>query len=136
MIYLVDEGSGIGHRIHAHHTLPVIRTGNELVLTFADGPADPNRRLFVIYRTLDDILPLENIPTPVPTATRAAMSAPTAMQPTSMPDWTATAPSLESAEAQPLVPAPAPDLAIRVALVPTLLILVGAMIIQVYKRKR
>ena len=67
LVYLIaqeDSEEGFGDRVHAHHTLPVIRAGNQLVLTFADGPADPNRRLFVMYRTLDDILPLENMPTP------------------------------------------------------------------------
>jgi hypothetical protein len=143
LVYLiVDEGSeegigeDIGDRVHAHHTLPVIRAGNQLVLTFADGPADPNRRLFVMYRTLDDILPLENMPTPDSTATPVPMSSPTLSQPTPMPKWTATPPSLEPAEAQPLGRVPAPDLAIRVALVPTLLIIGVTMIIRLYKRKR
>jgi hypothetical protein len=139
LVYLVaEEGSeeGIGDRVHAHHTLPVIRAGNQLVLTFADGPADPNRRLFVMYRTLDDILPLENIPTPDPTATPVQETSLTPKQPTPMPSQTATAPSLESAEAQPLGRVPGPDLAIRVALIPTLLVLAGTMIIQfLFKRK-
>jgi hypothetical protein len=139
LIYLIaeeDSEEGIGDRVHAHHTLPVIRAGNQLVLTFADGPADPNRRLFVMYRTLDDTLPLENMPTPVPTATAVPMPSPTPGQPTPMPDQTATDPSLESAEVKPLGPVSAPDLAIRVALVPTLLVLGVAMIIQVLNRRR
>ena len=137
LVYLIaTEGEGIGDRVHAHHTLPVIRAGNQLVLTFADGPADPNRRLFVMYRTLDDILPLENMPTPDSTATAVPMSSETPSQPTPMPQRTATAPSLESAEAQPLGRAPAPDLAIRVALVPTLLVLGVTMIIQLLNRRK
>jgi len=139
LVYLIAaEGSeeGIGDRVHAHFTLPVIRAGNQLVLTFTDGPADPNRRLFVVYKTLDDILPLENMPTPVPTETPVPMSTPTPLQPTPMPAWTPTLPSLESLTNQPVERASAPDLAIRVALVPTLLVLVGAMIMQLYKRNR
>ena len=139
VVYLISaDGSAesMRDRVHAHHTLPGVRAGNQLVLTFADGPADPNRRLFVMYRTLDDILPLENMPTPVATATPVEMSNPSPRQPTPMPEWTATAPSLESAEIQPPGHVPAPDLAIRVALVPTLLVLVGTMIIRLYKRKR
>ena len=139
LVYLIaEEGAeeGFGDRVHAHHTLPVVRAGNQLVLTFADGPADPNRRLFVIHRTLDDILPLENMPTPEPTATPALMSSPTPEQLTQLPNRTPTVPSLESEELQPLGPAPAPDLAIRVALVPTLLVLGVAVIFQLYKRKR
>ena len=140
LVYLIaqeDSEEGFGDRVHAHHTLPVIRAGNQLVLTFTDPPADPNRRLFVTYRTLDDILPLENMPTPDPTATPVPMSGPTPRQPTPMPTQTATAPSLESAEAQPIGRVPAPDLAIRVALVPILLVLGGTIIIQLlHKRKR
>ena len=137
LIYLISEdGSSLGDRVHAHHTLPVIRAGNQLVLTFTDGPADPNRRLFVMHRTLDDILPLESMPTPVSTATSVPISGPTPEQATPMPEWTATAPSLELTEVQPLGRIPAPDLAIRVALVPTLLVLGGAMIFRLYKRKR
>jgi hypothetical protein len=139
LVYLIaEEGSedDFGDRVHAHHTLPVVRAGNQLVLTFADGPADPNRRLFVMYRTLDDILPLENMPTPDPTTTPIPMSGPTPRQPTTMPKWTATAPSSASLKAQPLAPVPAPDFAIRVALVPTLLVLAGAIIIRLFKRKR
>jgi hypothetical protein len=137
LVYLIaEEGSeeGMGDRVHAHHTLPVIRAGNQLVLTFADGPADPNRRLFVMYRTLDDILPLENMPTPDPTATPVPISSPTPGPPTPMPERTVTVPSLESAEVQPLGRIPGPDLAIRVALVPTLLVLGVTMIIQLLNR--
>ena len=139
LVYLISEDGSeesMGDRVHAHYTLPVVRAGNQLVLSFTDGPADPNRRLFVTYRTLDDISPLESKPTPVPTATPVLLSTPTPMRPTSMPEWTATVPSLESITNQPLERAAAPDFAIRVALVPTLLVLVGAIIMQLYKRNR
>ena len=139
LVYLISlEGSeeGMGDRVHAHHTLPVIRAGNQLVLTFADGPTEPNRRLFVTYRTMDDILPLENAPTRVPTVTPVPMSSPTAEQPTQLPSPTATAPSLESLEAQPLGPASGPDIAIRVALIPTLLVLGVTIIIQLLSKRK
>jgi len=139
LVYLIaveDSEEGFGDRVHAHHSLPVIRAGNQLVLTFADGPADPNRRLFVMYRTLDDILPLENIPTTNPTATPVPISTPTPSQPTPMPKRTATASSLGSADFQPLGRVPAPDLAIRVALVPILLVLGVTMIIQLLNRRK
>jgi hypothetical protein len=138
LVYLVaEEGSeeGIGDRVHAHYTLPVIRAGNQLVLTFTDGPADPNRRLFVMYRTLEDILPLETMPTPHPTAMSARILSPVPDEPTPVVKVTATHPSLDSADVQPLSRAPAPDHAIRVALVPTLLVLIGTMIFQLLKRK-
>jgi len=139
LVYLISEDGSeesMGDRVHVHYSLPVIRAGNQLVLTFTDGPADPNRRLFVMYRTLDDILPLEAEPTPMLTETPVPMSSPAPRQPTPMPEWTATTPSLELTEVRPLGRIPAPDLAIRVALVPTLLVLVGTMIFRLYKRKR
>ncbi len=139
LVYLIaEEGSedDFGDRVHAHHTLPAIRAGNQLVLTFADGPADPNRRLFVTYRTLDDIPPRENMPTPVPMATQVPMSSPTPEPATPLPIATATAPSLDSAELQPLGRIPGPDRAIQVALIPTLLILAGTMIFKWLNRRK
>lgn len=143
LVYLVSEDTseeiplaGFGDRVHAHHTLPVVRAGNQLVLTFADGPADPNRRLFVIYRTLDDLLPLENAPTPNPTITPVPSFGPTPQQPTPQVEWTATAASLEPVELQPPGPVPAPDIAIRVALVPTLLVLGITMIMRWLSRRK
>jgi hypothetical protein len=81
-------------------------------------------------------LPLENMPTPIPSATLVPTSSPTPGQPTRMPEQTATAPSLQSAEVQPVGRIPTPDLAIRMALIPTLLVLAGTLIIQfLYKRR-
>ena len=139
LVYLISEDGSeesMGDRVHAHYTLPVIRAGNQLVLTFPDGPADPNRRLFVTYRTMDDILPLENMPTPDPTATPVPISSPTFSQPTPMPKWTVTAPFLETSEIRPIRRIPASDLPIRLALVPTLLVLMGTLMVRLYKRKR
>jgi hypothetical protein len=138
LLYFISlDGSeeSLGDRVHAHHTLPVIRAGNQLVVTFGDGPADPKRRLFVMYRTLDDILPLESMPTPVLTATLVPVSSPTPNQITPLPQQTATARSLASAEVQPVGRVPAPDFAIRVALVPTLLVLGITIIIQWLSRR-
>jgi hypothetical protein len=144
LVYLISENitgdipvEGFGDRVHAHHTLPVIRAGNQLVLTFADGPADPNRRLFVMHRTLEDILPLERVPTPERAATPVPVFGPPSPQPTPQPEWTATVvASLEPAKFQPLGDIPAPDLAIRVALVPTLLILGLTMLVQWLNRRK
>jgi hypothetical protein len=141
LIYLIaEEGSedDFGDRVHAHFTLPVLRAGNQLVLTFTDGPADPNRRLFTMHSTMDDLLPLESMPTPVPTAAPIPMFSPilTPGQPTSVPTQAAIISSLKSAKGRPLEHVPAPDLPIRLALIPTLLILVGTMIFRLFQRKR
>jgi hypothetical protein len=139
LVYLIaqeDSADGFGDRVHAHHTLPVIRAGNQLVLTFADGPADPNRRLFEIHRTLDDVSPLEPMPTPAPTATPVPLPSPTSKRPTPGPTATMTRPSFDIAAAPPLADIPRPDLAFWFALVPALLLLGGIVIIRLlYKFK-
>jgi hypothetical protein len=138
LVYLIaEEGSedDFGDRVHAHFTLPMVRAGNQLILTFTDPPSEPTRRLFAMYRTLDDISPLESVPTPIPTATPVPISSPTPLPPTPMPSQTATVPSFAVSEDEPVEPVPAPDLAIRVALVPTLLVLGVAIFFQLYKRK-
>ncbi|MCI0731466.1 MAG: hypothetical protein L0332_32715 [Chloroflexi bacterium] len=136
LIYLIaQEGEEIGDRIHAHHTHPVVRAGDQLVLTFADGPADPNRRLFAMHRILDDTSSLAAVPKGAPTATPVSVPSPTPEQPTPMPTLTATAPSFDAA-IQPVGQVPRPDLALWAALVPTLLLLGGTVVIRLlYKPK-
>jgi hypothetical protein len=142
LVFLVTEGETepdfLNNRdlVHAHDTIPVVRAGNQLVLTFTDPPTDPNRRLFVMYRTLDDIPPLEPVPTPVPSATPIPIASPTAIPPRPSPTPTATVPPFDAAGAQPFEGVPAPDLAIRAAIVPTLLVLAGAMIFRFLNRRR
>jgi hypothetical protein len=141
LIYLIAEGEtepdfSDRNLIHAHLISPVIRAGNQLIVTFGDGPADEERRLFVMYRTLDDISPLETVPTPVPTATPIPMSSPTPIPPPPSPTSTATAPSFDAAGAQPFEGVPAPDLAIRAAIIPTLLVLAGAMVFRFLNRRK
>jgi hypothetical protein len=137
VIYLIaQEGQEIDDRIHAHSTRPIVRAGNQLILTFVDGPADPNRRLFAMHRTLDDISTLELMPTSVPTATPLPEPTPTPGQPTPMPTLTAKPPVFDRA-AQPVGDIPKPDLVIWVVLVPNLLLFAGFITIQfVNKLKR
>lgn len=134
LVYLIaDEGSedGIGDRIHAHHVQPVVRAGNQLVLTFADGPADPNRRLFVMHRTLDDLAPLAPLPTPTPSKTSLPLPSPTSALPTSMP----TATTSETA-GQPPGQVPEPDSALRAALIPSLLLLGATLVFRVLQGRK
>lgn len=139
LVYLVaeeDSEEGIADRVHAHHTLPVIRAGNQLILTFTDGPADPNRRLFTMHTILDDIPPLDRLPTRIPTSTPLPASNLIPGQHAPMPSQIATAHSFEPISAQPVDDVPAPDLAIRVALVPILLVLGVTMAIQLLKKRK
>lgn len=132
LLYLVaQEGEEIGTRVHAHDVRAVVRAGNQLVVTFADGPADPNRRLFVTYRTLEDIPPIESMPTPSPVAT--AIQSPTAAATTPLPEQTRAASLSEPSELQGTT---SPDLAIRLALIPTLLVLGVTMYFQIFRRRR
>ena len=122
--------AGIGTRVHAHHTHPVVRAGNQLVLTFTDGPADPNRRLFVMYRTLNDIPPLEILPTPTPTPTLIPPPSPTPVQ--LEPTATATATLVNTAGVQPVESAPRADSAFQFGLVPVLLLLGGTFLFRLW----
>lgn len=69
LIYLISRGDGdlIGDRIHAHRTYPIIRAGNEVLVTFTDPPPTEGRRLFVMERVLEDVSPLPIEPVPQPT---------------------------------------------------------------------
>ena len=137
LVYLISQdGSSLEGHVHAHYTLPVIRAGNQLVLTFTDGPSDPNRRLFVTHSTMDDVLPLESKPTPALTETPALLSTPTPSPTPSISMLTPPAATLELGEGLPAGRVPAPDLPIRIALVPTLLVLAGTIIFRWYKRQR
>ncbi len=134
LVYLIvpeNSDEGMGNRVHAHYTLPVVRAGNQLVLTFTDGPSDPNRRLFAMYRSLDDVPPIEPLPAPP-----ALIPTPTPMQPTSAPTVTATASIAETSIAQPLEQNPRQDTSIWMALVPALLLFGGILVFQVRDKRK
>jgi hypothetical protein len=127
---LADSVQGqFGDRVHAHHTHPVVRAGNQLVLTFADGPSDPNRRLFVMYHSLADIAPLETIPAPTPAATLIPPPSPTPTQPEPTPTATATPPLMDVAGPEP-GEMPKADSALQFGLVPVLLLLLGTFVFR------
>ena len=117
----------ITDRIHAHPTYPVVRAGNQLVLTFTDGPADPNRRLFAIVYTLNDISPSELLawpdatPTPLPEPTQTAINL--APEPVLI-----TTPSSIDLISHPIVQNSRPDLIIWITLAANFLLL-GAIVV-------
>jgi hypothetical protein len=133
LVYLIaQEGEEIGDHIHAHHVHPVVRAGNQLVLTFGDGPADPNRRLFAMQLTLDELSPLA----PVPTSTQLPEPSPNPTQPTPLPTLKPTTSVFDNAAAQPVGRGPKPDLVIWVALIPGLLLFGGTIISRLMGRPR
>jgi hypothetical protein len=128
----IDED--FGDRVHAHRLQAVVLAGNKLVLTFGDPPTDPERRLFAMYRTLDNIPPLETIPTPTPTATLIPPPSPTPTQPGATPTATAIPPLMDAADAEP-GEIPKADSALQFGLIPVLLLLGGTLIFRFwYKR--
>jgi hypothetical protein len=137
LIYLIAEEAeeDIGDRIHAHHTYAVVRAGNQLVLTFGDGPADPNRRLFAMHRKLDDLAANEVVPTPMITSTPVLEASPTPGPATPMPTATTLAPAIDTA-APSLSNAPTPGFALQVALISTLLLVGSTLIINWLYRRR
>jgi hypothetical protein len=134
--FIAQQGEDMGDRIHAHLLQAVVREGNQLVLTFGDPPADPKRRLFVIYRTLDDLPPLETMPTPTPAATLIPSPTPTPEQSEPTPTAMATASLVDTAGAQPLNKAPEPDSPIQFGVVPVLLLLGGTFIFHLWQKRR
>lgn len=75
-------------QIHAHSVIPVIRLGNQVVLTFMDPPPQPNRRLFVMTYTLDDTPQTPALPLPQVSAVE--------MSPTQTPTPAESAPTVEA----------------------------------------
>jgi hypothetical protein len=136
LIYLILEGSSpdevMGDRIHAHDTFPVVRAGNQLVLTFGDGHADPNRRLFAMHRTLDDVPPLALVPTPTATASPAPRA--TDLRTAQVPTLPPTVAPPASAFAQPVEAVPGTNLALQAAMVPTFLLLAGTVAIKIVRK--
>jgi hypothetical protein len=126
-----DFGEVSGDRIHAHGLNPVVRAGNQLVLTFGDGPADPNRRLFAMHRTLADVMPSELRPMPQPATRIVDEPGPTLEGPTPEPSVTMPASSYDVA-GQPPGSVPPPNQPLRVALIPTLLLIVGTVAVRLF----
>ena len=138
LFYLIasEEGKDFGDLIAAHNTVPVVRAGNQLVITLADNPSFPNRRLFAMHRILDDVPALELVPTPTPTASPIPVPSPTTWQPTPTLALTPNAPGLGSAVVQSMEQAPGWGFALQVAILPTLLLLAGIVVFQLWFKAR
>jgi hypothetical protein len=136
LVYMIaPEGAETEGRIHAHDTTPILRAGNQLVITFGDGPSDPNRRLFAMYRTLDDLAPLPLVPTPALTDASAPLPSPSPTLPTPFPTPTTNA-LLFNSGTQPSGYIPGPDVGIQMGLIPTVLLIGGTVVIRLWYNRR
>ncbi len=83
LIYFIrfSAEDSLGGNVMAHYTYPIVRAGNQLIVTFTDNPSNSQRSLYVMQRTLNDIAPLPEVPTPVPTL-EATPTLPTPIEPT------------------------------------------------------
>jgi hypothetical protein len=129
LVYLISLGQTdpIGDRVHAHYTLSTVRAGNQLILTFTDSPPEPERRLFAVYRTLEDVVPQAAVPTPTSTVTPALSTTTSliAATPAATATATATAVPMEAIAALPSGGVGRPDQAIWLGLVLPLFLLVS-----------
>jgi hypothetical protein len=136
LIYLISQDGGeIGDRIHAHDLRPVVRAGNQLVLAFDDPPAETNRRLFVMHRLLENLEPLEPVPTPTSSASQVPAPSLTPQRPTPTSTRTPQGPPLDPAN-QAFGPIGTSGIALTVALVPTLLLLAAVVAVWLVSKPR
>lgn len=132
LIYFIRMTSNddLGNNIHAHRTFPIIRAGNQLILTFTDPPPEDVRRLFVMQKTLIDTepLPVKPTPTPSPTASPEPTLTPT---PTSTP----TAPTFDN-NVRPPTELPRPDRGVWLGVAPVFMLLFGAIVFYYIRTAR
>ena len=134
-VYLIasDAFDPIGDRIHAHGISATVRAGNQLVITFTNSPADPQRVLYTMHRTLDDVNPFQALPTQdgsktQPLITSTSDNSQPADSETSLPMKSKTATSsTELQNNSPIIP-------IVLGLIPVLLLLLGFVIYNYLKK--
>lgn len=121
LIYLIrySDEDEIGDHVHAHGTHPAFRAGNQLVLTFADPPPEPGRRLYFMQTTLTDVpeSSLEPTPTVTPMPTVEVTSTPTPLPATPAPSFGGPMPPTGVAR---------PDRAVWLGIAPVVLLLLAA----------
>jgi hypothetical protein len=128
LIYLIRYSSDdlAGDNISAHNTVPVIRAGNQVVLTLADEPSAPDRRLFVMENVLLDVPATTSEPTPTATAMPTVEATSTPVAPTATP-----APSFRAGGLPP-GGLPRPDSPLWIGLGPVLSLVVGITLLRMF----
>ncbi|MFW5942886.1 MAG: hypothetical protein ACOC8X_03940 [Chloroflexota bacterium] len=121
--------------INAHGVRAVVRTGNELVVTFYDRADDelllPAYGLYAMSYELSEVSPLSTAPTPTPTLAAAGDDVPAAStvapaSPTPTPSW--------AAETPPSGNGGSPSSLILAGILPALLIIVAIAFIRITMR--
>lgn len=139
MIYQVartfDDPEEINH-IHAHNVRLAFRNGNQLVTTFTNSPGEEEPLvLYAMYHTLGDVSPLAALPTPTPKPTVT----PTPMAVNSTPIALAVAPTPIRPKftdtTSELTSTPSPTQPLWLGLAPVLVLLGGAMVFQLFRRR-
>ena len=132
LVYLIRYSSDDdpGDNIGAHNTRPIIRGGNQLILTFADEPSFPKRRLFVTETTINDLPATTPVPTPTLTPVPAAI-----VESTPVPPATQAPISFDSSLSSP-TPAPRADFAVWYGIVPIGILLLAFVAVRLVLRTR
>jgi hypothetical protein len=130
LFYLIahDASDPIGDRIHAHWVRLALRAGNQLVTTFTNSPSDPQRVLYAMHRTLEDIPPLSAVPTPISAPTLTPQPSPTLTP--FVPTPTPKAPPSDSSAAPPPVNGATPGFALWLGIVPSLLLITSIIVFR------
>ncbi|MFZ0544617.1 MAG: sialidase family protein [Candidatus Promineifilaceae bacterium] len=134
LVYLIRENSDTdpGDRISAHDIRMAVRSGNQIVVAFADAPDAPKRGLFVIQETLPDAPVLAS--EPIPTATVQPTPVPTA---TSVPPTPTPLPLPEQISKQPILADPqTPGRTLVLGLVPILALLGISLVFRLILQRR
>ena len=138
LIYLIAQGDKeeLGDRIHAHHVRLAIRNGNQLVTTFTNPPAESESvALYAMHRTLDDVAPLAAVatPTPKPLVTPTPLTADATPTPLAVSFIPTRSRIIEAAPE--LTSAPAPTYPLWLGLTPVLVLLGGAIVFQLVRKR-
>lgn len=138
LVYMISKDSQdpIGDRIHAHHTHPVVRAGNQLVLTFANSPPEEFRALYVVQRTLDDVPPVAPRATPTSTVTPSPAPTKTPPAPTPTPRPRPTESLSPEPDVSSTVELLEPTQIIWVGMISPLVLIGATVVVQTYRRRR
>lgn len=135
LIYLIarDAFESRGSRIHAHGLRPVVRAGNQLVITFHPPASDPDRSIYTMHRTLGDVAPVT--PQPAETPTPVSRSTTLASTPTPLPAGSPEQPNLPDFAALPTA-RPKVGMSIWWGVAPVILLVFASIVFSITRNRR